>query len=69
MTNPCTTELWQNRTLGLPGGSFNPVHQVHRYISRPRHAREGGHPASAKRIYKCLVEAGQTPAFAGVTED
>lgn len=28
-----TSELWQNRTVGLLGGSFNPAHEGHRHIS------------------------------------
>ncbi|HYD19796.1 MAG TPA: nicotinate-nucleotide adenylyltransferase, partial [Patescibacteria group bacterium] len=28
-----TAELWQNRTVGLLGGSFNPAHDGHRHIS------------------------------------
>ena len=28
-----TRELWQNRTVGLLGGSFNPAHEGHRHIS------------------------------------
>lgn len=28
-----TRELWQNRTVGLLGGSFNPAHGGHRHIS------------------------------------
>jgi nicotinate-nucleotide adenylyltransferase len=27
------SDLWQNRTVGLLGGSFNPAHEGHRHIS------------------------------------
>lgn len=30
---PYSSELWSNRTVGLLGGSFNPAHEGHRYIS------------------------------------
>ena len=31
--NKFSASLWSNRTVGLLGGSFNPAHEGHRYIS------------------------------------
>jgi nicotinate-nucleotide adenylyltransferase len=31
--SPHQTNLWENRTVGLLGGSFNPAHEGHRHIS------------------------------------
>ena len=33
MPQPYNGNLWSNRTVGLLGGSFNPAHEGHRYIS------------------------------------
>jgi nicotinate-nucleotide adenylyltransferase len=33
VASPYIGNLWSNRTVGLLGGSFNPAHEGHRYIS------------------------------------